>query len=171
MRSFWGLVGGLFLTAGIAGPGAPAVAQSYGYVATIGDHGGATGRDNGDLDLPFGVAIDPASGHLFVADSGNERVQVFDTTSFAYVGTIGPSNGAPGTDNAHFQAPAGLAVDTVQGHLLVPDIDNNRVQVFSTTSLAYIGTIGADNGTSGSDNAHFFNPTSVAFDAANNELL
>ena len=171
MRTFWGLVGGLFLAAGMAGPVAPAVAQGYGYVATIGDHGGVTGLDNGHFNQPFGVAIDPASGHLFVSDSVNQRVQVFNTSNFAYVATIGPNDGSKGSDNGHFDLPGGITVDTVHGHLLVPDLDNNRVQVFNTSDFAYVATLGSDAGTAGTDNAHFYGPASVAFDKANNQLL
>ena len=171
MRTFWGLVGGLFLAAGVAGPATPAAAQGYGYVATIGDHGGAVGLDSGHLDQPFGVAVDPASGHLFVSDSVNERIQVFNTSNFAYVATIGPNDGSIGTDNGHFHLPGGITVDTVHGHLLVPDLDNNRVQVFSTSNFAYVATLGSDAGTAGTDNAHFEGPASVAYDKADNQLL
>jgi DNA-binding beta-propeller fold protein YncE len=171
MRTFWGLVGGLFLAAGVAAPAAPAVAQGYGYVSTIGDDGGAAGLDNGHFNQPFGVAIDPASGHLFVSDSVNERIQVFNTSNFAYVATIGPDDGSKGTDNGHFDLPGGITVDTVHGHLLVPDLDNNRVQVFSTSSFAYVGTLGSDSGVAGTDNAHFYGPSSVTFDKVNDQLL
>jgi DNA-binding beta-propeller fold protein YncE len=156
----------LFLSAAV-----PAQAQSYGYVATIGADNGTLGVDNGHFNQPYGLAVDTAHGHLFVSDSVNNRVQVFDLATQAYVATIGANDGTAGVDNGHLDLPAGVAVDVANSRLFVPDVANNRVQIFSTATFAYVGTLGADNGAAGTDNAHFHDPFSVAVDPTNGQIL
>ena len=38
---------------------------------------GGAGPGDGELSAPTGVAVDEASGEVYVADSGNERVEIF----------------------------------------------------------------------------------------------
>jgi DNA-binding beta-propeller fold protein YncE len=83
----------------------------------------AVGSGNGQFNRPYGVAVD-GGGHVYVADTGNNRVQVF-TTDGAYLtqwGTYGSGDG-------QFSAPFGVAVDG-GGRVYVTDTDNSRVQVF-----------------------------------------
>ena len=40
---------------------------------------GSPGPGDGQFNVPSGVAVD-ASGHVYVADSGNDRIQVFDSS-------------------------------------------------------------------------------------------
>ena len=46
------------------------------HLATFGSSGGSSGHDDGQLHRPAGVAVDQ-DGDVYVADWGNERVQVF----------------------------------------------------------------------------------------------
>ena len=70
------------------------------------------------------MALD-ASGHVFVVDSGNDRVAVFDPSG-AFVTTWGTPGGATG----QFATPGGVAVDE-NGYVYVADQNNNRIQKFS----------------------------------------
>ncbi|MEI9982857.1 MAG: hypothetical protein WDN69_06375 [Aliidongia sp.] len=97
-------------------------------------------------------ASTPRAGHVFVADSGNDRIQLFDAKSFAYVATLGTA-GTAGTDNAHFNAPSSVFVNGATGQLYVADTGNQRVQIFETATLAYVATLGS-TGAPGSDNLH-----------------
>ena len=79
---------------------------------------------------PFGLALDPATGNLLVADSWNHRIRAVDPRSGA-VSTLAGS-GAWGADDgdaaaASFYRPRGIAVDA-QGGFLVADTDNHRVR-------------------------------------------
>src|SRR5271154_2012562 len=65
---------------------------------------GSTGGGNTQLDLPGRSVVDTVHGRLLVADSGNARVQIFDSATLAYIGTIGVS-GVPGSDDAHLDNP------------------------------------------------------------------
>ena len=39
---------------------------------------GSEGTGNGKFNTPIGIALDSDNEKLFVADSGNDRIQVFD---------------------------------------------------------------------------------------------
>ncbi|ELR25292.1 NHL repeat-containing protein [Acanthamoeba castellanii str. Neff] len=87
---------------------------------------GTQGRRHGQLEQPWGVAVDPQRGHaVFVSDSGNHRVQAFDLQ-----GNHLHSFGAQGDQPGQLQQPCGIAVDRRRGLVWVADTDNHRVQVF-----------------------------------------
>lgn len=133
------------------------------YLNTIGVPGVA-GSDNAHFRGPGHIAIDSAN-YLYVADSANHRVQVFDVSSPitpTYVATIGVS-GQSGSDNGHLNKPQGVAVDAT--HIYVADTGNNRIQVFDRTTRAYQTTVGSGWGTG---NGQFKSPTDVAVDALGN---
>ena len=67
------------------------------------------------------------SGKVYVADSRNQRVQVFSSA-----GTFLFKWGSQGSGDGQFQFPVGIAVDG-SGRVYVVDVNNNRVQVFSLT--------------------------------------
>ena len=92
------------------------------------------GSGPGQVQLPEGIAVD-ASGNIWVADTGNNRVEEFTgagTFANQMVGTYGCCFNAPNTD---LNAPQGLAFDS-SGLLYVADANNNRIQVFQPSSAA-----------------------------------
>ena len=73
-----------------------------GYLAShsrVSTFGPAPGGGLGEFRNPYGVAVDPVSGSVYVADTGNDRVQRFDGTAWSAVA---------GTT---FNAPRGVWVD------------------------------------------------------------
>ena len=131
--------------------------DSMTFIATIGTTG-TPGTDNAHLKGPSGVAFDPASSRVFVADTANDRIQVFDGTSLAYQATIGVT-GVTSPDNGHLAAPVGLDIDSAD-QLLIADSGEDRIQIYSATSLAYVATIGTA-GAAGGDSAHLSGPFDV----------
>ncbi len=87
------------------------------------------------------VAANDATGEVYVVDSTDDVVDVFDSLG-NYVcqitGRAAPSasecNGVAGSDTpAHgFNAPGGIAVDQATGRVYVVDADNGVVDVFSS---------------------------------------
>jgi DNA-binding beta-propeller fold protein YncE len=90
---------------------------------------GTTGHNHeltapGDLAKPTGVAVDK-EGNLYVADTLNDRIEVFDADG-VYLRTWGKNGDGPG----YFARPKGVAVDS-DGHIWVADGMQDRVQVFT----------------------------------------
>jgi DNA-binding beta-propeller fold protein YncE len=85
---------------------------------------GSRGSGDGQFSYPLGVAVD-ASGNVFVADSDNDRIQVFNSS-----GTFLSRWGFSGSGNGQFYSPSGVAVDA-SGNVFVADTDNSRIQKFA----------------------------------------
>ena len=78
------------------------------------------------FSLPYcyrGVAVDD-QGYIFVADSGNNRIQIFNPD-----GTFLRSFGRWGAGSGEFKGLEGIAVNA-NGNILVADRENHRVQMF-----------------------------------------
>jgi DNA-binding beta-propeller fold protein YncE len=88
----------------------------------------------GDFGAPQCAAVD-ADGNLYVTDTLNDRVEIFDADG-AFVSTFGKAGDGPG----YFARPKGIAVDS-DGHIWVADQMQDRLQVFNKEGrlLTYIG--------------------------------
>ena len=115
---------------------------------------GGPGPGNGTFNAPFGVAVDPSSGAVYVTDSGNDLVQKF-TAAGAFVSQFG----GPGPGHGTFNAPFGVAVDSSSGAVYVTDSGNDLVQKF-TAAGAFVSQFGGP----GSGHGRFNYPFGVAVD-------
>ncbi len=93
------------------------------------------------LNKPLGVAVS-TGGKVCVADTGNNRVLVFNTTPATYntsadvvAGQTGFSLGAAATTAARMRAPEGVAIGA-NGCLAVSESGNNRVVIFNAIPTA-----------------------------------
>ena len=130
-------------------------------VCFIGDFG-SKGTTDGKFDEPAGLAFDETSDFLYVADTENDRIQVFEIIS----GTTCPSNtdeiidgvcfveefGSSGSSDGRFNSPSGLAIDTDNDFLYVADTENNRIQVIAVPANTDGTSSGTNSGTSSSSN-------------------
>jgi DNA-binding beta-propeller fold protein YncE len=85
----------------------------------------------GDFAKPTGVAVD-ADGNLYVADTLNNRIEVFDADG-KFIRTFGKAGDGPG----YFSRPKGIAIDG-DNHIWVADGMQDRVQVFNQESQLLI---------------------------------
>ncbi|OQA84186.1 MAG: Serine/threonine-protein kinase PknD [bacterium ADurb.Bin236] len=81
----------------------------------------------GQLNSPFGIAIGD-SGYFFVADTKNNRIQIFDS-AFDVINIIGSYTGQSGYSNGQINNPMDIDVDS-NGSVYVIDQYNNRIQIF-----------------------------------------
>ncbi|MFV2045234.1 MAG: SMP-30/gluconolactonase/LRE family protein, partial [Anaerolineales bacterium] len=102
-----------------------------------------------------------SQGRVYVTDTANHRVQIFNSNG-VLVGTLGTY----GTGNYGFDCPAGVAISPINDDIYVVDQCNQRVQVFNINRI-YKDTVGVTD-TIGSDNNHFNNPRGIAVDDAGN---
>ena len=90
--------------------------------------------DPGNFAAPQGVAVDK-DGNVFVTDTLNDRVEIFDADG-VFISTFGKPGDGPG----YFARPKGIAIDS-DGHIWVADEMQDRLQVFNREGrlLTYIG--------------------------------
>jgi DNA-binding beta-propeller fold protein YncE len=110
---------------------------------------GTSGQGNGEFKFPMSIGID-SSGHVFVADLGNYRIQKFKLANPCPAGTTQvPSNpvggmcfvstwGSQGPNRGQF-LPNHVAVDFTD-NVYVADSSNLRIQKFTNTGM-YLQTI------------------------------
>jgi len=105
---------------------------------------------------PNGVALD-SSGNVYVADTGNNRIQKF-TSSGQFI----TKWGSEGNGDGQFSSPHGIALDS-NGNIYVADTGNNRIQKF-TSSGQFITKWGSE----GNGDGEFSVPRSIALDSSGN---
>jgi len=86
------------------------------------------GSGIGQFVLPEYLAVD-SNDILHVADSGNHRIQKFNSA-----GVFQSQFGTIGSGDQQFHSPLGITIDD-SDNLYVADSDNNRIQVFDASQL------------------------------------
>lgn len=120
---------------------------------------------DGQFYEPWGVAVGQ-DGEIFVADTWNGRIQVFDAEGnfLRKWGYFNTTNGELGDPNAMF-GPRGLAIDAA-GNLLVADTGNKRILQFSPA-----GALVNQTGGGGVILGRFEEPTDVAVDPRDGSIF
>jgi DNA-binding beta-propeller fold protein YncE len=85
------------------------------------------GTGDGELNRPLGLAVD-AQNYIYVADTGNNRVQKFDLN-----GRFVAKWGSAGTGDGQMMGPVSVAVNN-KGSVFVVELENNRIQEFKIPS-------------------------------------
>ncbi len=113
-------------------------------------------EEEGRFYQPAGIAV-ASDGNVYVVDSGNNRIQKFDSH-----GNFLIQWGSPGIGSGNFRNPTEVAVDA-KGCVYVADSGNNRIQKFDGNGklLTKWGGIGSEKG-------QFSNPEGVTVDQYSN---
>ncbi len=89
---------------------------------------GKAGSNDGDLNKPMGIFVDK-DGFVYIADSGNNRIQKFDDNKGQFISKWG----GMGAGDGQMMFPSGVVVDS-RGIVYVAERDNNRIQSFKVSS-------------------------------------
>jgi sugar lactone lactonase YvrE len=145
-----------------ADTGNSAIREINAVTHTISTVAGTLGTSGSTLNLlsgPQGFAFD-ASGNLYIADTGNNRVLKIDTSGTVTI--------APGP----YDQPWSVAISSKDGSLYVADFGSNRILKVDTSNTV---TVAAGTGTASGtgDNgpaaaATLNRPSSIVIDAADN---
>ncbi len=122
--------------------------ENYKKIKTIGKRG----TENGEFNFPTNITVD-RDGRLYVVDTGNFRVQIFDSEG-RFIKSIGRLGDTPGS----FARPKGIAVDS-EGHIYVVDAAFQNFQIFDFEGniLLFVGSGGVEPG-------QFILPAGIAID-------
>ncbi len=132
-----------------------AYTRYYHLLDVIGSSGEAL---PGRFRFPRGLALD-ADRNLYVADSGNHRVQIRDPISGNW-SILGDRGQKPG----QFEQPFGVTIDSL-GRVYIADANNHRIQRYDPSTTTWTVWGGTDPG---DDPGRFNVPYDVAVDAATN---
>ena len=105
---------------------------------------------------PGGIAAHPHTQRVYVADLGNNRIQVLNSDL-----TYSSSFGRSGSNNGEFNYPYDISTDR-EGNVYVADYNNHRIQVFTVDGV-YLRQFGKKGEGEGELNL----PASVAIDSGN----
>ena len=78
---------------------------------------------------PMGICISPSTGDIYCADSGADKIVIFDK-NLVCIGSFGTS----GVGNGQFSSPYGVCLNPTETAIFVADKGNFRVQQFSISS-------------------------------------
>jgi len=115
---------------------------------------GYRGTGDGEFNLPRDIALGP-DGRIYVVDSGNFRVQVFDAD-----GRFIRKFGAPGARSGQFTRPKGIDADP-DGNVYISDAAFGNFQIFNPDGqlLLFIGSRAEEGGP-----GKFMLPAGIAVD-------
>ena len=94
---------------------------------------GGSGTQFTTFSSPRGLSVSQRRNAIFVADSDNHRIQVFDLQTMHLVEVLGQSNRSPepGSRHGELNQPWTLTLDS-RGNVFVIDYGNQRVQEFNS---------------------------------------
>ena len=113
---------------------------------------GKRGKEEGQFNFPSNITVDP-KGRVFVVDTMNGRVQIFDAEG-KFIRAFGQFGDAAGM----FARPKGIAVDS-EGHIYVVDSAFNNVQIFDDEGQILLAFAGYGN-----DRGQLILPSGAAID-------
>lgn len=124
------------------GTGAITTVAGTSEIGYSGDGGLAT---SASMSQPAGTAVDPVTGNLYIADTGNNVIRVVMMITGIITTAVGTGisgysiDGGPAT-SAALSSPTGLAYDHVTGNLFIADTGNNVIRML-TSMTGVISTI------------------------------
>jgi 6-phosphogluconolactonase (cycloisomerase 2 family)/predicted nucleotidyltransferase len=122
---------------------------------------GTQGTTQNRLYSPYGVSLDSAASRLFVSDTLNNRVMVFDVGAITdgedATNVLGQSNftsAASARTQSGFSGQREIVFDGTGNRLFVGDYSNNRVLIFDVANVTdgedAVSVLGQSNFTAGS---------------------
>ena len=105
---------------------------------------GVPGNGDPQLNLPYGLFWSESSSYLYIADSGNDRIQRYYLNSTMNVATVAGGNGA-GSGAHQLNNPYDLYVSERSRTMYIVDYGNHRIQRWdfgASSGVTIVGTTG-----------------------------
>jgi len=125
---------------------------------------GEDGNQPGQLQYPWGLAIDHDHDRILIADFSNSRIQAWSLSDHKFLSCIG----LQGSGDLEFEYPQGIAIDKHHRRTIIADSDNNRLVFLSSIDLSFLFSVG---GIQGSRPGEFHYPMGVAIDEDRHRII
>lgn len=125
---------------------------------------GKRGWEAGAFNWPRGLAVDPAKNQLWVADTKQSDIQIFDLPC-----TFVLKMPATTTSSDKFNYPYAVAIRASDHTAWIADTKNNRLKVYDTSTTK--PTLLRTYGTKGNAAGQFNSPQGVAIDPVTGNVL
>jgi len=99
---------------------------------------GKESKENGEFNHPCGIVYDNRNKRILVSESGNSRIQVFNTQG-KYINQFG----SRGSENGKFKYPKQLCLHPVSNNIIIADYGNHRIQMFNG-QFQFVACIGEE---------------------------
>jgi sugar lactone lactonase YvrE len=120
---------------------------------------GVSGNSDQLLNGPYGLYLDEQNSYLYIADTGNNRIQRYRLGTAANGTTVAGGNG-PGSNSNQLNGPHGVYVSKNNGDIYIADRANNRIQLWSSGASSGV-TIAGVSGMNGVDATMLNSPVGV----------
>jgi sugar lactone lactonase YvrE len=127
---------------------------------------GSAGPANNQLTDPYGIALDPGSGTLYIVDQSAHRVMSY--LSGASSGTVAAGNNGQGTSNTQLYLPVGLYFDSSSNSLFIANAGANNVVQWVIGATSWTLVAGSITGTSGHTSTLLNYPIGITLDSIGN---
>jgi hypothetical protein len=115
-----------------------------------------TGNDSMSFNFPIGIFLDENNSLLYVADTNNNRIQLFKLNGTPpYNGTTVAGGNGPGSGSDQLNGPHAVWVSNKTGAIYIADTSNNRIQRWNKDATTGVTIAGSPYGIPGTDATSF----------------
>ena len=127
---------------------------------------GSVGNSSNQVYNPYGIALDPTSNTLYIAENWNHRITSYTLGNNSGTLVFGFNGG--GNSNTQLSWPAGLHFDILTNSLVVANHAVHKIVRYVLGSSFWTLIAGDISGASGTTPARFSGPTEATFDPMGN---
>jgi len=124
---------------------------------------GEEGKQPGQFQYPWGLAIDHDHDRILIADTYNHQVQSWSLSNQSFSSCIDKL----GTLVRSLSYPRGIAVDKHHHRIIIVDSNNHRLVFLSSIDLSFLFEIGKE----GSQPGEFQYPSGIAIDDDRHRII
>ncbi|CAF1008402.1 unnamed protein product [Rotaria sordida] len=127
---------------------------------------GTTGNSINQLDDPYGLAHDPNSDAIYIADYNNHRIMRYFQNNSS--GTLVAGGNGNGKNQTQLSLPTAIYFDSLSNSLLIVNTGAHNIVRWVLGESSWTLVAGNINGTAGISSMHLKSPTDVTLDPMGN---
>lgn len=125
------------------------------------------GVGSNQLNLPYGIELDPNSGTIYISDNFNHRIMSYPLNG-PLSGTVVAGGNGPGGNNTQVFHPVAFYFDSLSNSLLISNDGRSNIVRWVLGATSWTLVTGNINGSTGTSMTEFHNPTDVTLDPMGN---